>query len=245
MIAVSEFTRARSSSSSTCPRSGCASSRTPSTRRFHARRRRAPRATTCSPSGRSSRARTCRGSPRRRAAPASSCASSARAAGAAWTPRDGVRWLGFVAGRGARAPPTAARAASSTPRSTRASASRSSRRWRRHARRHDRGGATEEIAGRRRGARRPARRRGDRGRDRGGGARATSCAPSASSGRGVHLGGRGRGDRRRLPRGRRVKLVVLDADVLGRRRTGDETYVREPPARAARRAATPACVSPR
>ena len=38
---------------------------------------------------------------------------------------------------------------------------------------------------------------------------------------------------RRLPlEGDRVKLVAIDADVLGRRRTGDETYVAEPAARA-------------
>src|SRR5256885_528885 len=44
-------------------------------------------------------------------------------------------------------------------------------------------------------------------------------------------GGRGRGDRRGLPGSHRVSpmtdrpLVLVDADVLGRRRTGDETYV--------------------
>lgn len=40
------------------------------------------------------------------------------------------------------------------------------------------------------------------------------------------MGRRRRGDRSRLPRGRAVtSLVVIDADVLGRERTGDETYV--------------------
>src|SRR5262249_48229422 len=41
------------------------------------------------------------------------------------------------------------------------------------------------------------------------------------------LGARGRRDGRGLPRGRLVRrpLIVLDADVLGRRRTGDESYV--------------------
>ena len=44
----------------------------------------------------------------------------------------------------------------------------------------------------------------------------------------VHLGADGRGRRRGLPEGARMTapLVVVDADVLGRRRTGDETYVR-------------------
>lgn len=41
------------------------------------------------------------------------------------------------------------------------------------------------------------------------------------------MGARRQGAPRGLPRGRRLKpLIVIDADVLGRRRTGDETYVR-------------------
>ena len=54
-------------------------------------------ATTCSRSGRSSRARTSRARSRRRSGSAWSCASSARAAGAASRSRgDGVRWEGEV-----------------------------------------------------------------------------------------------------------------------------------------------------
>ena len=54
---------------------------------------------------------------------------------------------------------------------------------------------------------------------------ATSCAARPRA-RPRLLLGRGRArDRGRLPRGGRVSLVVVDADVLGRRRTGDETYV--------------------
>ena len=41
----------------------------------------------------------------------------------------------------------------------------------------------------------------------------------------VHLGPRGQGARRRVPRGGRVTRIAIDADVLGRHRTGDETYV--------------------
>ena len=42
----------------------------------------------------------------------------------------------------------------------------------------------------------------------------------------VHVGRDGAPDARRLPRGGRMIDVLLDADVLGRQRTGDETYVR-------------------
>ncbi len=41
----------------------------------------------------------------------------------------------------------------------------------------------------------------------------------------LQLGPRGRRRRRRLPGGRVSALVLIDADVLGRERTGDETYV--------------------
>ena len=59
----------------------------------------------------------------------------------------------------------------------------------------------------------------------------------------LHVGGGGGGGGDRLPEGGRMSapLVLLDADVLGRRRTGDETYVAnllaELRARSARRAA--------
>ena len=46
--------------------------------------------------------------------------------------------------------------------------------------------------------------------------------------RALHVGARGRRGCRLIPAGARMTdpLVVVDADVLGRRRTGDETYVR-------------------
>ena len=57
---------------------------------------------------------------------------------------------------------------------------------------------------------------------------ATSSARSAASGRARSTGSEvARATRRGLPRGGRVSepLVVIDADVLGRQRTGDESYV--------------------
>ena len=89
-----------------------------------------------------------------------------------------------------------------------------------------RGGATEEVAG---GAavlvdpRDPAAiADGHRARRAGGG---TSSSRSASARAALHLAARRR-PRRGALAGARVSLVVVDADVLGRERTGDETYVR-------------------
>ena len=96
--------------------SAFASSRTasiPSSRR----RARAPRATTCSPSRRSSRGRTSVARSRRRARPVSSCAWSARAAGEASRSTAGSARSRTPSSRRS----TAARAASSTRRCTRAS----------------------------------------------------------------------------------------------------------------------------
>ena len=122
---------------------------------------------------------------------------------------------------------TAARAASPTRPSTRASGSRCSRRWP-AALRWSRatGPGTAETGGRRGSARRPARARGDRRRDRGGGRASRGAAAARARARArLHLGAGGRAHGRGVPRGGRV--IVVDADVLGRRRTGDETYVRE------------------
>src|SRR5439155_2648017 len=89
-------------------------------------------------------------------------------------------------------------------------------------RRRDRGGR------RRRGrARRPARSGIDRrGRGGGGGSprRPGRARPRARAG--VHVGASRGGDARGLRGSSGVRpLVVIDADVLGRQRTGDETYV--------------------
>ena len=81
----------------------------------------------------------------------------------------------------------------------------------------------------------------DRGRDRGGRPPPRRARPARARARAaLHLGARGRGRGRRLPAGGRMSepLVVVDADVLGRRRTGDETLRPEPAARA-RRGSTP------
>src|SRR5205807_7020849 len=75
-------------------------------------------------------------------------------------------------------------------------------------------------------ARRPARSELDRTRYRGSGGAARGARRARSrAGPRVHVEPRGRRDRGALARAR-MKLVVVDADVLGRRRTGDETYVR-------------------
>ena len=90
------------------------------------------------------------------------------------------------------------------------------------------GGATEEVAGGAAVLVDPldvdAIAAGHRG---GGCARATSCAPlGLERARGLLLGPRRRRDLAPSTRRRRVTpLVVIDADVLGRQRTGDETYV--------------------
>src|SRR5206468_11314955 len=78
--------------------------------------------------------------------------------------------------------------------------------------------------------RRPHRRCRDRGRDRGGGPPSRRArAPRQRAGAALHLGA-GRGCRRRVlspcARMSADPLVVIDADVLGRLRTGDESYVR-------------------
>src|SRR5262249_5240248 len=84
--------------------------------------------------------------------------------------------------------------------------------------------------GRRGSPRRPARPGRNRGR-RCRGQRTARGAPSARArtSRILQLGGSGARDGRGVSRGGGMTtppLVVIDADVLGRRRTGDETYVR-------------------
>ena len=193
-------------------------------------------ASTCSRSRRSSRGRTCRGSSRAsagRGSTASSCASSAPRAGATCastaTASGGWRASTTTSSRGS----TAAPRASPTSRSTRGSGCRCSRRWpapRRSSPPPGRRSASSRTASRSRSTRSTRIR-----------------SPRACSGplpRGKQLGRRAAGGRlqlgagrpgacRPLPRARRVKpLVAIDADVLGRRRTGDETLRREPAARA-------------
>src|SRR5207244_2246969 len=76
-----------------------------------------------------------------------------------------------------------------------------------------------------RGSARPGRdRRGDRA---GCGAAGGAAARGSRAGARLHVARRGPRDGRGLPRGGGVSgpLVVIDADALGRRRTGDETYV--------------------
>src|SRR5207244_7145622 len=90
-------------------------------------------------------------------------------------------------------------------------------------RRSDRGGR-----GRGRRARRPVRPGLDSGRDRGGRRAARrAAARGARAGAALQLGRRSTRNVGGLRRGRRVSepLVVVDADALGRCRTGDETYV--------------------
>src|SRR5437764_5368958 len=100
----------------------------------------------------------------------------------------------------------------------------------RHAGGHEQRWRNRGDRRRRGGAGRPTRPHLDRGRDRAGArapgrARSTRPRPRAL----VHLGARRRRDGRGVPRGGRVTkpLVVIDADVLGRHRTGDETYVEQ------------------
>ena len=81
--------------------------------------------------------------------------------------------------------------------------------------------------GRRGRARRPARCRIDRGRHRRGGSAARRARhPRPRPRVAVHVERRRRRGRSALAGARMTSLVVLDADVLGRERTGDETYVR-------------------
>ena len=213
------------------PRRRCASIPNAVEDAVHAGRARGPTATTCSRSGRSSRARTSaagRGG--------AAIGVELRVVGAhGWGGVEAVDgWLGRVSDEELAALYRGARA-SSTRRCTRASASRCSRRWRAarrssRARRRDRGGR-----GRRGGARRPARRRrrsqpGSRRRvaaRRAARARARACAG--------FLGPRRRGDARPSTRASR------DAARRDRRRRARPAAhrrrdVRREPAAAAARA---------
>ena len=162
-------------------------------------------------------------------------------------PRDGVRWLGFVPDAElARLLPR--RALPRLPVALRGLRDPDPRGdGERHAGRHDRrGGAFEEVAGDAAvlvdpldpaaiaaGIEEAAARAGE--------LRALGLERAQR----FTLGGRRRGDRRGLPRGGGVRLVVLDADVLGRRRTGDETYVANCCARCPGPRRRPGCASPR
>ena len=191
-----------------------------------ARRAGAPRATTCSRSARSSRARTSR-----RVVEATSRAGvGAARRRRAWLGRRRRAPAGSAGSRTRSSPrSTAARAASSSRRSTRASASRCSRRWpaarpssRAPAARWRRSSATLPCSSTRSTSprsppgsrRRPAARRARPARPGACSAYTWERAVDAA----VAL----------VPASARMTtpLVVVDADVLGRRRTGDETYVR-------------------
>ena len=103
----------------------------------------------------------------------------------------------------------------------------------RHARRDEPRRCDGGGRGRRRGARRPARPGGDRGRHRGGGPATTSSSRSASARAGFTWASRRR-PRRGALAGARVSLVVVDADVLGRRADGRRDLRPEPAPRAPR-----------
>ena len=121
---------------------------------------------------------------------------------------------------------TAAPSASPSRRSTRASGSPCSRRWP-AARRSSpsRDGATAEVAGDAAVLVDPLDVGVDRGRIARGDRTPRRAARAGSRPRPrLHLERR-RGRHGRRVEGDRVKLVAIDADVLGRRRTGDETYV--------------------
>ena len=242
VIAVSEFTGASSSSCSTCRRSGCASSRTASTADLHAR---GP--------GRRGRLRARGRDARAAQEPAAARRGRAAALGVelrvvgepGWggveLAGDGVRWLGRVPDDGARAP---------LPRRALPRLRLALRGLRdpdprgdgvRHAGRHDARPARSRRspAARRCSSTRSTRLRSRAGIEEAGAARDELRAAGSSGATRVHVGARAP---RRPPastarRPRERPLVVLDADVLGRRRTGDETYVAEAPARAARAAA--------
>ena len=87
--------------------------------------------------------------------------------------------------------------------------------------RRDRGGRRRRRPCSSTRATRSRSRPGSRRRSRG----ATSSSRSGSSARGVHVGAGRRGRRGGLRGGARDSAVAIDADVLGRHRTGDETYV--------------------
>ena len=185
-------------------------------------------ATTSWRSGRSSRARTSSAS---RARWTASCASSARAAGAASSAPANVTWLPDASDE-------------SSLRCTRCAlprlrvALRGLRHpGRRGARvrlpdRHDRRLADGGARGRRRRPRRPDRRRGDCGCDR------PRDRADAAARRAL-----GRRRRQTLAVYEEARVILVDADVLGRGRTGEETYIanllRELPA------ARPTCSSRR
>ena len=230
---------ARSSSCSACRRSGSASSPTASTRRS---RRTGPRptATTCSPSGRSSRARTSRGSPEatRR------LGVELRVVGAPRLGPGRARRRRALARprlrRRARAPLPRRALSSPTRRSTRASASRSLEAMACGTPVVTSRGRCDGGDRRRRGrARRPARRRlrsragieeALARRDELRPARARACARRSAGTR-----PRAR-DGRRLPRGCRVTCRSSSSTPTcsAAQRTGDETYVENLLPRAAR-----------
>ena len=181
VIAVSEFTRGEVVELLGVPAERIR--RDPERGRPTVRRRTAPRrrATTCSPSGRSSRARTW--------PPAQQAAQSA---GVQLQRRRRAR-LGRRPGRRLAGPGLRRRARRALPRRALPRLPVAVRGLRhpgargdglRHAGRDERGRRDRGGRGRSGGARRPARPGGDRRRDRGGGRRgATSCVHAASSGR--------------------------------------------------------------
>ena len=197
---------------------------------FTRRRRRRPTsaARTCSPSRRSSRARTsARSSRRSRCSPtrASRSPSSAARAGASSRSSTGRASSGSGASpttssRGS----TAAPRPSSTRRASRASGCRSPRRWRRGApvvaSSHP---SLDEACGRRGGPRRPREPEAIAGGDpRGARAARRAARAGARARRRVLLGA----DRRALPRGVPAIRVALDTTPLRQTRAGTARYVR-------------------
>ena len=234
VIAISEFTQAASSSS-------CSASPPEKVRVIpnaveapFAADGPGPKATTCSRSGRSSRART---SPRVREA-AQRLGAELRVVGARGLGRGEGRRLasGAVVRRGARRALPRRAVPSRTRRCTKASGSRCSRRW------------PAAPRSSRRAAARPRRSRASA-------AVLVDPLDVASIASGLEEASARRDELRAagLERAKAFSwdrvgsetwavyeaagvtpLVVLDADVLGRHRTGDETYVAEPAAAAAR-----------
>ena len=228
MIAVSEFTKRELVDAARRARGEDPRRAERGRGRLHARRARAPRATTCSRSARSSRARTSRGSPQ--AVDGELRVVGARGWGGVEPPAN-VTWLGDVSDEElARALPRRA-----LPRL------RLALRGLRHPGRR---GARLRLPGRHEprladgGARRRRRdatsTRSTSSRSATGIARATPRRRRGAVASWADVAAR---DARRL---RGARVIVIDADVLGRKRTGDETYVLEPAARAAARRARPA-----